>query len=125
MKKTEQEQEQLTRSLMRETIEQPSAELNTRIMSFLFQNAQIRKVFKVKAPISAAQILGVFILYMLVIAGSLLLLRNQTGEVSELMVFLKDTFPIFLTVAGGVSFFILFGMLDEWLHQHEHKVSKK
>lgn len=125
MKRSNQETDQLTRALMQETIEKPSSDLNRRIMAFLLRKAPQKAAFSVKKPVSARQLLLLFTVYILGIAGGLLLLQKQGGNLSELMLLLKEIFPIFLTVAGGVSFFILFGLLDEWLQQRGYKLPKE
>lgn len=125
MKRNEQETDQLTRALMQETVEKPSADLNSRIMAFLLRKAPQKAPFSVKKPVSAGQFFLLFVVYMLVIAGGLMLSQKQGEELSELMLLLKNLFPVFLTVAGGVSFFVLFGLLDEWLQQHGYKVPEE
>lgn len=125
MKRNEQETDQLTRSLMQETVEKPSSELNSRIMAFILKNVPKKSAFSIKKPVSVGQLFTLFMIYVLIIAGSLILFFNKPGEVSQWMLFLKGTFPVFLTVAGGVSFFILFGLLDEWLQQHGYKIPKE
>lgn len=124
MKWNEQETDRLTRSLMKETLEKPSTDLNSRIMSFLLKSKQDRSIMYVKKPISAGQLFVFFVIYMLVIAGCLLGLRGQQGSLVEQMGLLKNMFPIFLTVAGGISFFLFFGLLDEWLRQKQHHPQK-
>ena len=125
MIRNEQETDQLTRSLMQETVEKPSSELNSRIMAFLLKSVPQKKAFDIKKPVSTGQFFILFVIYMLLIAGGLMLYTKKPGEVSQWMLFLKDTFPIFLTVAGGVSFFILFGLLDEWLQHHGYRIPKE
>ncbi|MDD2437616.1 MAG: hypothetical protein PHG27_05860 [Massilibacteroides sp.] len=124
MKWNEQETDRLTRSLMKETLEKPSTGLNNRVMSFILKNRRYRCVSYIKKPVSAGQFFLFFVVYMLVIAGGLLSLRGHQENMSEQMVFLKNMFPLFLTIAGGISFFIFFGLLDEWLrqkHRHAHE----
>lgn len=125
MKRNEQETDQLTRALMQETAEKPSLELNSRIMAFLLKKAPQKAAFSIKKPISAGQFFILFVIYMLVIAGGLMLSQKQGESLSELMLLLKDIFPIFLTVASGISFFVLFGLLDEWLQQHGYKIPEE
>jgi hypothetical protein len=122
MKRNEQETDQLTRALMQQTIEQPSAGLNNRIMALLLKKTPQRKAVGIKKPVSVGQLFILFVIYMLLIAGGLLLSQNQSENLSELMLILKSAFPVFLTVAGGISFFVLFGLLDEWLQQHGYKI---
>lgn len=110
---------------MKETLEQPSSDLNSRIMALLLKNAPEKRVFRIGKTVSPGLIFGVFVVYMFIIAGGMLLLRGNTGAVSELMVVLKDLFPVLLTIGGGISFFILFAQLDEWLKQHDRKTSIK
>lgn len=125
MKRNEQDTDQLTRALMRETVEKPSSELNSRIMAFLLKKAPQKQAFSIKKSVSAGQLFILFVVYMFVIAGGLLLMQKQGEDLSELMLLLKQLFPIILTVAGGVSFFVLFGLLDEWLQQHGYKIPQE
>ncbi|MDD4514174.1 hypothetical protein [Massilibacteroides sp.] len=125
MKWNEQDKDNLTRRLMQETVEKPSSDLNSRIMSMILKKATIRKAFTFKKPVSAMQFFLLLIVYVLFAAGGLYIFFSKPGETAELMVFLKQIFPIFLTVTGGVSFFILFGLLDEWLQQHGYKIPEE
>lgn len=122
MKPNDQETDQLTRALMQETIEKPSSDLNNRIMTLLLRKAPRRTAFSVKKPFSAGQLFILFVVYILIIVGGLLLSQKQGEDLSELTLLLKETFPIILTVVGGVSFFVLFGLLDEWLQQRGYKL---
>lgn len=126
MEKKEQEIDRITRSLMKETVEQPPEELNSRIVGLLLKMAPAKKPFRIKKALSPGLLFGVLVVYMFLVAGGLMLLKDKTaGEIVEWMLFLKDLFPVFLTLAGGVSFFLFFAQLDEWLRQREHSSSKK
>lgn len=125
MKRNEQEMDKLTRSLMQDATEQPSADLNSRIMAMIRKSAQARKVFAMNKPVSVGQLVGVLAVYLLVIIGGAALLQNQLSDVSQAVGFLKDYFPLILTVGGGISFFIFFGYLDSYLYRRGHASSDK
>lgn len=125
MKQNEQEINKLTRSLMQGTAEQPSSDLNSRIMAIIRKSASVRKVFQVSKPVSAGQLFGVFFVYMLLIAGGLLLLQKYSLGTNDTSDLLKELFPLILTIVGGVSFFIFFGQLDNYLYKQKHQKASK
>lgn len=125
MIQNEQEINKLTRSLMQGTAEQPSSDLNSRIMAIIRKSTSVRKVFQVSKPVSAGQLFGVFFVYMLLIAGGLLLLQKYSLGTNDTSDLLKELFPLILTIVGGVSFFIFFGQLDNYLYKQKHQKASK
>lgn len=113
--------DRLTRGLMRDTAEQPSPALNSRIMALIMQEK--RRVFKyyVKARFTPAGIIGSCVAYLFIVVGILFVAKNYAGENTALYTAMKSSFPILLTVASAVSFFFLFTQLDNWMKREEIK----
>lgn len=116
MNTNEKEMDCLTRSLMKDTIEQPSASLNSRIMALIMaeQKRMCKYHMRRLPPVSILFVLLVG--YMLLLAGIGFLVKSAgtSGMESSLAMFMKY-FPLLLTVGAGVSFCYLFGELDHWL----------
>lgn len=125
MKRSEHETDRLTRALMQESIEKPSPGLNSRIMAFIKQSAPQKKAFEIKKPLSIGRLFLLFIIYMLLLVGGVVLIQTQDKQIVELSHSIKELFPLFITVAGGISFFILFGLLDKWLQQNGYKIPEE
>lgn len=126
MKRNEQDIDRLSRALMQESIEKPSSELNSRIMAFIKQSVPQKKAFDIKKPTSASHLFLCFVIYMLLLTGGVkLLFQTQDKQLTELTSSLMEILPIFLTVAGGIAFFVLFVLLDKWLQQRGYKIPEE
>lgn len=112
----------LTRKLMQGTAEQPSTSLNSRIMALIMREKKRVYKYSVKKQFTPAGIFGMFVAYMLVLAGIMHWVRLSPEGLETVWGFLHGYFPIILTVVSGVSYFFLFTQLDNWLKREEtHK----
>lgn len=116
MNTKEKEMDCLTRSLMKDTIEQPSASLNSRIMALIMKEKALMCKYHMKRLPPVSVLFALFVGYMLLIAGIAFLVKSagESGMESSLAALMKY-FPLLLTVGAGVSFCYLFAELDHWL----------
>ena len=125
MKRNEEEIDQLTRSLMQETVLKPSSTLNSRIMTQLQMRVAQKNAVSIRKPLSPGLLFALFLVYILAIIAGVVLFRFHGETLSGLLTVLQVTFPILLTIVGGASFFILFSILDVWLQQHGYKLPEE
>lgn len=125
MKRNENEIDQLTRSLMQETVLKPSSTLNSRIMTQLQMRVAQKNAVSIRKPLSPGLLFALFLVYILAIIAGVVLFRFHGETLSGLLTVLQVTFPILLTIVGGASFFILFSILDVWLQQHGYKLPEE
>ncbi len=125
MKRNENEIDQLTRSLMQETVLKPSSTLNSRIMTQLQMRVAQKNAVSIRKPLSPGLLFALFLVYILAIIAGVVLFRFYGETLSGLLTVLQVTFPILLTIVGGASFFILFSILDVWLQQHGYKLPEE
>lgn len=123
MNMEEKDIDQLTRNLMRGTVEQPSSFLNERVMARLMEEKKAARRVSVNQMPSLRWILIIVgVLYMIVVAGMAnLLFGGNEGQMDLLMEKIKRFFPLLLTVFGSVSFFFLLTQLDMWLYNKRTK----
>lgn len=124
MKNEKKDINKLTRGLMEGTAQTPSPGLLGKIMERVMQEKKaIQKNYFRKLP-SPGVLFGILLIYMLVVAGISYLFLSQPEATGAIKQKLKDYFPIFFTVATGISFFFFFTQLDNWLHAREKKNTK-
>lgn len=125
MEKKDQEADRIIRKLMKETVEKPPADMNSRIIGVLRENAREKRSYSFDKIWSPGLLSGLFVVCLCFVAGILLLFNDSAVRyVSESLLLLKEYFPVFLTIGAGISFFILFAQLDEWLKQRKHNTSQ-
>ncbi|SEF89694.1 hypothetical protein [Parabacteroides chinchillae] len=120
MNTTEEYVNKLTRDLMKDTAEQPPFSLNARIMALIMgeKRAAIHKCYMKKLP-SFSTILIVFIVYMAIIAGGVMLCMKEYAATDSMIRTVKHFFPLLLTISSSVSIFFFFTQLDNWLRIKE------
>ncbi|MDD2952774.1 MAG: hypothetical protein PHC95_06390 [Parabacteroides sp.] len=109
----------LTRKLMRETAEQPSASLNARIMALIMQEKKRVYKYYIKKQFTPVGIFSMLVAYLFVLVGVLYLVKLSPGGTDTVLGSLRAYFPIVLTIASGISCFFLFTQLDNWLRGEE------
>lgn len=109
----------LTHELMRGTAEQPSASLNARIMALITQEK--RRVYKcyVSKRLTPVGVFGMLMAYLFALVGILYWVKLSPGGAETVLGSLRTYFPVVLTIASGISCFILFTQLDNWLRSEE------
>ncbi|MDH6356205.1 hypothetical protein [Parabacteroides sp. PF5-9] len=117
--------DQLTTCLMKESFEEPSSSLNSRIMALIRKEKQPSPVYAVeKMPSISTLFIGVGI-YLLVIIGLLSLFQANEMAGAQFVWIIKNSVPFILTVGSGISFFFFYGQLDNWLRRKEELQQKK
>lgn len=126
MNRTEEHIDRLTRDLMKDATEQPPASLNARIMALIMgeKRTAFRKCYMKKLP-SFGTILVVFAVYMLVVAGGIMLYTKEPGAAGSMLQSVKRFFPLLLTVGSSASLFFFFSQLDNWLRVREEMKERK
>lgn len=119
MNMNEKDIDHLTRKLMRETAEQPSASLNARIMALIMQEKKRVYKYYIKKQFTPVGIFSMLVAYLFVLVGVLYLVKLSPGGTDTVLGSLRAYFPIVLTIASGISCFFLFTQLDNWLRGEE------
>ena len=112
--KTEEELDQITRNLMKDSLEQPSKELSGNIMQLIFKEKQKTAPIHVsQSPTALVFIIG-FCVYVLLIIGALFLFNQYGSGLTSIAINKSYVFMIFVLASAG-SFFFFFTQLDNWL----------
>lgn len=109
MKQNNQSLDQLTRRLMEESIEQPSSNLNSRIMGLLRKEQQIKKktVYFSSLP-SAENIIWGMVVYLMVVGAFFYLSGGNIAEMKETIVSVVDHYALgIVTISAGTLLFSL------------------
>ena len=102
----------LTGKLLKEGMVKPSPDLSLRIMELIMQEEPL-KVPEVK---KARMIVGIIIAYLVVFAGVLMLLGQQSaGSVDHMLEGIKDKLPFIMTIAAIAGSLIFYSALDKVL----------
>lgn len=118
--KTEEELDQITRSLLKDAAEQPSKDLAPNIMRLIFMEKTKQAPFTVSAiPRLASLIIG-FCVYMFLIVGGMSLYARY-GNMLQGLADNKAFFTLIFVVISAGSFFLFFTTFDNWLHLKERK----
>lgn len=117
MNKKETEIDQLTRGLMHDTAEQPSASLNARIMALIRKTRRRPAEIYLGRTASPGLILGVFTFYMLCLGLGAFCLFGSGGKPSLWIAALKTFFPLVVIGGGILSSFFCLAQLDNWLYR--------
>lgn len=114
MKQNNQSLDQLTRRLMEESIEQPSSNLNSRIMGLLRKEQQIKKktVYFSSLP-SAENIIWGMVVYLIVVGTFFYLSRGNIAEMKETIASVVDHYALgIVTISAGTLLFSLCLWMD-------------
>lgn len=107
---------QLTRSLLKESLEQPTPQFNARIMAAIRAEKQRSpKVCYTERLPSLSGLAWGGVAYLLIVVGLFLLLGDNPAGQAEWVVALKPHFPLLLTAGSSLALFFLFAQLDGWL----------
>lgn len=109
MKQNNQSLDQLTRRLMEESIEQPSSNLNSRIMGLLRKEQQIKKktVYFSSLP-SAENIIWGMVVYLMVVGAFFYLSGGNIAEMKETIASVVDHYALgIVTISAGTLLFSL------------------
>ncbi len=109
MKQNNQSLDQLTRRLMEESIEQPSSNLNSRIMGLLRKEQQIKKktVYFSSLP-SAENIIWGMVVYLIVVGAFFYLSGGNIAEMKETIASVVDHYALgIVTISAGTLLFSL------------------
>jgi len=114
MKQNNQSLDQLTRRLMEESIEQPSSNLNSRIMGLLRKEQQIKKktVYFSSLP-SAENIIWGMVVYFIVVGAFFYLSGGNIAEMKETIASVVDHYALgIVTTSAGTLLFSLCLWMD-------------
>lgn len=109
MKQNNQSLDQLTRRLMEESIEQPSSNLNSRIMGLFRKEQQIKKktVYFSSLP-SAENIIWGMVVYLMVVGAFFYLSGGNIAEMKETIASVVDHYALgIVTISAGTLLFSL------------------
>lgn len=109
MKQNNQSLDQLTRRLMEESIEQPSSNLNSRIMGLLRKEQQIKKkTVSFSSLPSAENIIWGMVVYLMVVGAFFYLSGGNIAEMKETIVSVVDHYALgIVTISAGTLLFSL------------------
>lgn len=117
MNKKETEIDQLTRNLMHDTAEQPSASLNARIMTLIGKTRrQPVEICTGRMP-SPGLILCVFTFYMICLVLGAFCLFGSWDTPYQWIAPLRTFFPLVLIISSTLSSFFCLAQLDNWLYR--------
>lgn len=109
MKQNNQSLDQLTRRLMEESIEQPSSNLNSRIMGLLRKEQQIKKkTVSFSSLPSAENIIWGMVVYFIVVGAFFYLSGGNIAEMKETIASVVDHYALgIVTTSAGTLLFSL------------------
>lgn len=109
MKQNNQSLDQLTRRLMEESIEQPSSNLDSRIMGLLRKEQQIKKkTVSFSSLPSAENIIWGMVVYLMVVGAFFYLSGGNIAEMKETIVSVVDHYALgIVTISAGTLLFSL------------------
>lgn len=117
MNKKETEIDQLTRNLMRDTAQQPSASLNARIMALIGKSRRQPAENCMGRMPSPGLILCVFTFYMICLVLGAFCLFGSRDTPYLWIAPLRTFFPLVLIIGGTLSSFFCLAQLDNWLYR--------
>lgn len=114
MKRDNQSLDQLTRRLMVESIEQPSSNLNSRIMGLLRKKQQAeKKTFYSESLPSAEKIIWGMVVYLIVVGMFFYLNGGNIAEMKETIASIVDHYALCIaTISAGALLFSLCLWMD-------------
>ncbi len=109
MKQNNQSLDQLTRRLMEESIEQPSSNLDSRIMGLLRKEQQIKKkTVSFSSLPSAENIIWGMVVYLMVVGAFFYLSGGNIAEMKETIASVVDHYALgIVTISAGTLLFSL------------------
>lgn len=110
----------LTGKLLKEGMVKPSPDLSLRIMELIMQEEPLKvpevKKARMSSGMSPFMIVGIIIAYLVVFAGVLMLLGQQSaGSVDHMLEGIKDKLPFIMTIAAIAGSLIFYSALDKVL----------
>ena len=110
----------LTGKLLKEGMVKPSPDLSLRIMELIMQEEPLKvpevKKVRMSSGMPPVMIVGIIIAYLVVFAGVLMLLGQQSaGSVDHMLEGIKDKLPFIMTIAAIAGSLIFYSALDKVL----------
>lgn len=119
MKTSDKDINRLTRTLLKEGLTEPSPDLSRLIMDRIMQEAPLEvpevKKIKVRSDMSPFLILGLVIVYLVLAAGFILLMNQQSEYIGNTLNGIKEKLPYILTLAAIGGSLVFYSTLDKVL----------